>query len=136
MSLADGKTMKMTATMTLNLKAEEVSKKVIKSARESMRDTVVAIWNGAIKGSPWKTGHNRRSLVGESSGFSPNVGADGIVEHIVDDSKIQGAIYSTSGYGGFLEGGTMKMAPRPHIRPSADREFTESKFVGRMKTHL
>ena len=35
----------------------------------------------------------------------------------------EAAIYSTSGYGGYLETGTVKMAARPYFKPALDRHI-------------
>lgn len=118
--------MKLDVKVELNLKIKEASDKVLKAAREAMRDTVVNITNDAVKDSPVLTGNNRRSIKGETSGFGYG--------EVVDQSKIEGAVYSTSGYGGFLETGTRKMAARPYIKPGADRNVP--KFPQRMKEHL
>lgn len=118
--------MKLNVTIELNLKTKEASEKVLKAAREAMRDTVVGTTNDAVKDSPVKTGNNRRSIKGETSGFGSG--------EVVDQKKIEGAVYSTSGYGGFLETGTRKMAARPYFKPAADKNIP--KFPQRMKEHL
>ena len=118
--------MKLDVTVQLNLKTKEASEKVLKAAREAMRDTVVDVTHDAIEGSPVLTGNNRRSIKGETSGFGSR--------EVVNPDKIEGAIYSTSGYGGFLETGTRKMAARPYFKPAADRNVP--KFPQRMKEHL
>ncbi|MCJ7829314.1 MAG: hypothetical protein MUP81_06210 [Dehalococcoidia bacterium] len=116
----------MNVSVTLNLKTKEASEKVLKAAREAMRDTVVDVTHDAVEGSPVLTGNNRRSIMGEASGFGGG--------QVVDQSKIEGAIFSTSGYGGFLETGTRKMAARPYFKPAADKYVP--KFPQRMKEHL
>jgi len=128
--------MKMTVDVEFKLKTEEVAKAVVDAARNAMRDTVAGIWGDSVKGSPWKTGHNRRSLTGEVSGMGTMEGPDSEPERVVDDSKIEGAVYSTSGYGGYLETGTVKMAARPYMKPSMDRNFTVEKYAAKVKEHL
>ena len=129
--------MKMTSSITLNLKTEEATKQVIKANKEAMRDTVVEVTHDAVQGSPWETGNNRRSIVGETSGMGMVAsGGKGRTERLVNDSKIEGAVYSSSGYGGFLEVGTSKMAPRPYIKPASDRHFTVEKYGRKVKEHL
>ena len=86
--------MKMNVSVTLNLKTKEVTEAVAKAARLAMRDTVVDTLSDSIKDSPKLTGNNARSLVGETSGFGGG--------QIVNQGGIEGAVYSTSGYGGFL----------------------------------
>ncbi len=129
--------MKLDVSVKMNLKTEQVAEAVKKAAQLAMRDTVVAIQNEAIRDSPKKTGHNSRSLAAEVSGMGTVAkGADATEERVVDDSQIQGAVYSTSGYGGYLCTGTAKMPARPYIKPAADRNFSEEKFGNRMKQHL
>jgi hypothetical protein len=87
--------MKLNVTVDLNLKTKEASEIVVKAAREAMRDTVVEILADSMRGTPKATGNNMRSLAMEASGFDTGEG-------IVDQGGIEGAVYSTSGYGGFL----------------------------------
>lgn len=129
--------MKMSSTIELNLKVDEVINQVSEANKLAMRDTVVAVTRDAVQLSPWLTGNNRRSIVGEASGMGAVAsGGEGRAERMVDDSKTEGAVYSTSGYGGFLETGTSKMAAQPYIKPAADRNFTAEKFAGKVKEHL
>lgn len=115
--------MKITASFKVNLKTKEVEDKVKKAIRLGMRDTVVDIANDTIKGSPYLTGNNARSIMFE-------VGPGGEVAK----REGEGAIYSTSGYGGMLETGTVNMAPRPYFKPALDRH---GKNLGKnIKAHL
>jgi HK97 gp10 family phage protein len=107
--------MRIDVEVELNLKIDEVTKAVKDAARSSMRDTVVAIAADTVAGSPKKTGNNMRSIKYEVSGMGSN--------EMVDPNKIEGAIYSTSGYGGYLETGTYKMGARPYFRPALDRNI-------------
>lgn len=115
--------MKITADFKLNLKGKEVIEKVKEASRLGMRDTVVDIHGDTIKNAKavgfWDTGNNARSIASEVSGMG-KVAGEGSQERIVDDSKIEGAVYSTSGYGGFGETGTVKMAARPYFKPALD----------------
>ena len=129
--------MKIEASVEFNLKDKEVIEAVEKAARLAMRDTVVDIWGDSIRGSPKKTGHNMRSIAAEVSGEGVvRQGKDAETEKVVNDSKIEGAVYSTSGYGGFLETGTVKMAARPYMKPALDKSFTAEKFTEKVKGHL
>ena len=128
--------MKMTSTIVLNLKTEEATKQVVEANKLAMRDTVVEVLADSIRPpSPVDTGNNRRSMVGDASGMGM-VAGQGASERLVDDSKIEGAVYSTSGYGGFLEVGTSKMAARPYIKPAMDKNFTVEKYGRKVKEHL
>jgi len=89
--------------------------KAQKAAEQAMKDTVVLIASDSIKGSPFLTGNNRRSIKYEVK-------------------KLTGSIFSTSGYGGFLETGTRFMAARPYFKPALDRNLP--KFMDRMRELL
>ncbi len=120
--------MKVNVSVELNLKTKEVTEQMAKAAREAMRDTVVEIQGGAVREHSYKdiTGTNTRSITAEASGFGGG--------QVVDQAKIEGAIFSTSGYGGFLETGTVKMAARPYIKPAADKHIPD--FPKKLKEHL
>ncbi len=119
--------MKLSFTVKTDIESEKVTRLVDEASREGLRDTIVAMHNDAVRGSPVLTGHNRRSITSEVSKMGVvHQGADSKPDKIVNDSKIEGAFYSTSGYGGYLETGTtnrsggVKMAPRPYFRPAYD----------------
>jgi len=129
--------MNMNVEVKLNLKEDKVIKEVTDASKMAMRDTTVEVTHGSVQLSPWLTGNNRRSIVGEVSGMGGVAsGGAGRSERMVDESKIEGAVYSTSGYGGFLETGTSKMPARPYIKPSLDKNFTEQKFGEKVKGYL
>jgi hypothetical protein len=106
---------KINVSVKLNLKTTEALETIKKAAREGMRDTIVPITNDVINIHPWKnrTGNNMLSIKSEVSGMGEN--------EVVDPEGIEGAVYSTSGYGGFLETGTSRMPPYPYFKPAADR---------------
>jgi hypothetical protein len=129
--------MKITADIKLDLDLGKLDDIAEKAGRLAMRDTVVAAARKAVSRSPWLTGHNRRSICGEVSGMGYQAaGEEATPEPVVDDNEIEGALFSTSGYGGYLETGTVKTDPRPYIKPSIDEEFTDSKFGQRMRRHM
>jgi len=101
--------MKLTTDFKLNLKTKEVQDKVSKATKQGLKDSVVDISNEAIKCSPKLTGNNMRSIKYE-------VGPGGEVAK----GDLEGAVFSTSGYGGFLETGTVKMGARPYFKPALD----------------
>jgi len=102
--------------VTKGLKKYEA--KVASAAQQAMKETVVIIANEVINIHPWKTrtGNNSRSI-------AYTVG------------KLTGSVFSTSGYGGFLETGTRFMAAYPYFKPALDRNFP-SKFIAAMKVYL
>jgi len=61
-------------------------------------------------------------------------GEDAEPGRVVDDSKLEAACYSTSGYGGFLEVGTRFLSARPYFRPSFDKN--KDKLIPAIKRHL
>ena len=99
-----------------------------------MRDVTVQVTAEAVPNSPIETGNNRRSIAAEVSGMGTVAGVTG--ERLVDENKIQGAVYSTSGYGGYLEVGTQHIAARPYFGPARDRFFTEDNYGRAIKRHL
>lgn len=120
--------------MLLNLRTNEVISLAHKAGQKGLRDTVVKIANDAIKPpSPVLTGNNRRSIFYGVSGMGHNQSSrdgkkpddtwTGEDRSIIDDSKLQGAVYTTSGYGGWLEVGTRRRAATPYIRPAYDRHI-------------
>jgi len=83
--------MKLDVEVKLNLRDKEVQKEVRDATRKALKDVTTDIAKDAIKGSPVDTGNNRRSIMFE-------VGPGGQVAK----EDLEGAVYSTSGYGGFL----------------------------------
>ncbi len=131
--------MKITARWQMNLKIPEAEKKVGKATQLGLRDTVVAIHGDAIKNAKgvgfWDTGHNARSIASVVSGMGVvKLGKDAEPERVVDDSKLEGAVYSTSGYGGYGEMGTVKMAARPYFKPALDKNIKN--LPKNIKAHL
>ena len=120
--------MKITIAWKVAIKAKEVIDKVEKAAQQGMVDTVTLIANDAIKESPIDTGHNRRSIaykVGTKAvrRGKPKGDEKPFEEGQPDLRTLEGAIYSTSGYGGMLETGTVKMAARPYFKPALDKNI-------------
>ena len=129
--------MKITAVVKVNLNTDELKGKVEEAARKAMSHIVSDVVKDAVIGSPVQTGNNRRSIAGEVSGMG--VVADGggaSPEKIVDDVRLEGAVYSTSGYGGYLETGTVRMGAQPYIKPAVDKHFTEANFAQKVRDNL
>jgi len=135
----DCEIMEITSKFKLNLKTKEVESAVQKAGRLGMRDTVVAMARDVIHDSPVLTAHNRRSIVYDVGGKitktgSPKAGEKPFIEWSPDVGTLEGAIYSTSGYGGYLEVGTTKMPARPYFKPAYDRHIKELPI--NMKRHF
>ena len=83
---------------------EKLGDKFKPAIEAGLRDTIILIANTVIKEHPWKTrtGNNSRSIAYEAKGFTA-------------------AVFSSSGYGGYLETGTSKMAAYPYFRPAIDK---------------
>ena len=136
--------MKIEVEVKVDLKLPEVEKKVGEATRLGLRDTIVAIAADAIMGTRKQTGNNMRSIFYGVSGMgrhkqgSPGRNSTdtwtGPDDSILDDRKIEGAVYSTSGYGGFLEVGTRSMGARPYFRPALDRNAKD--LPENIKRHL
>lgn len=114
---------KISVDIKLNLKTKEATDKVEKATKQGMKDVVTDIAGDTIKGSPVLTGHNRRSIKFE-------VGPDGEVAK----KEGEGAVYSTSGYGGILETGSVKMPARPYFKPALDKHAKS--LPKNIKVHL
>ena len=117
--------MKLGMGVTTNLKIKEAQDQLGKASKYGLVTAVAAIANAAIKGSPWLTGHNRRSIayaVGSKTTKTGHASGDEkpFNEYNLNLKEYEGAIYSTSGYGGFLETGTSRMAARPYFKPALD----------------
>ena len=67
-----------------------------------LQDFLEVMVEHAKDSSPFQTGHNRGSIA-------------------MDRHGINGRVYTQSGYGGWLEIGTSRMAPRLYIRGSFDK---------------
>ncbi len=136
--------MKLSVEVKLNLKTEEAREKVTEAIRLGLRDTIVAIAGDAIKESPVKTANNRRSIFFGVAGMGHTQASGegrkesdtwtGPDESTIDPNKLEAATYSTSGYGGFLETGTYKMAARPYFRPALDKN--KDKLIPSIKEYL
>jgi len=126
--------MKIDVSVKLNLKTEEATEKVKSAVKKAMKETIVDVANGAMKNSPKKTGNNMRRIAYQVPGEQGQT-LEGPVDG-VELNELEGAVYSTSGYGGYLETGTSKMTPRPYIKLAVDVNFTADKFAAKVKENL
>jgi len=126
---------RITIESYVDINTKEVEELVSGAILQGLRDTIVAIHNDVVELSPVKTGHNRRSIASEVSRMGTvTQGDDAQPEKVVDDSLDEATCYSTSGYGGFLETGTSKMAAQPYFRPAFDMHKDE--LVENIKNHM
>jgi hypothetical protein len=122
--------MEFTVTVTTDIRLSEASTEVLSAVRQALADCLIDTKQDAGEMSPWLTGNNSRSI-------NCDLGPGGDLG--LDD--LQGAVYSTSGYGGYLETGHMTskgnmVAPRPYMFPAAEKNFTEEKMAERVTAHL
>ncbi len=93
--------------------------------RRSLKDTLLfdikpETWNiSRSTAGLFKTGNNARSV-------------DFEVEEV--GGRVEGSIFTQSGYGGYLEVGTSKMAARPYLWPAVERHAP--KIFERMRQFL
>ena len=127
--------MKMNVSVKLNLHTKEAEDKVKEATKKALKDCVIDVANDAIHDSPFLTGNNRRRMAYQTPGTSQGITQEGSVDG-EELKELEAAVYSTSGYGGFLETGTAKMEARPYIKPSGDRNFTAEKVAARIKHYL
>lgn len=137
--LVEDKPVKITTDFKLNLKTKEATDKVNKARDKGLLDSLVDIVGDVIKGSPIKTGHNRRSIAYKLGGKVTQIGRPRAGEKPFEKGepelkKGEAAVYSTSGYGGILETGSVKMAARPYFKPALDKNI--KKLPAGIKAHL
>ncbi len=135
--------MKINVSVQLNLNTLAVAEKVRKAASQALKDTAIDIAHDVVRLSPKLTGDNARSI----------------------DYKIkelEAEIFSTSGYGGYLEVGTRAHGPatkpmlvwegpdgklifahwvrgipaRPYFKPALDSNFSQEKFAEKVRGKL
>jgi len=88
------------------------------------------------------TGNNKRSIyyaIGDQVDLRPpgvEDGENGGGGGELSLNNLQGAVYSTSGYGGYLCTGTVKTPARPYMYPAAEERFTVGEMEARIKEKL
>jgi len=134
--------MKLEMSTEVNWEGKKAAADVLEATRLAMRDTVVAIHGSALDNAIakgiWLTGNNNRRLTGEVSGMGMVAsGGEGEPLRMVDDGALEGAVFSTSGYGGYLEVGTTRgLGPRPYIYPAMTKHFTSDRMAELIRRHL
>lgn len=96
--------MKLKVNVKVNMKTAQAMAKVVSAAEAGLRDTTIEIARDVVNFSPYLTGNNRRSIDFILKGMSSR-------------------IFSTSGYGGYLETGTSRMPARPYFRKALDLHY-------------
>jgi len=130
---------KITTNWIVNIKSKDVEDKVGKAVRQGLVDSVTDIAHDAIELCVVDTGHNRRSIAYKVENKAvrtgnPEAGEKPFETGEPDLKTLEGAIYSTSGYGGYLETGTARMDPQPYIKPAFD--MNKSKLPNNIKGHM
>ena len=117
--------MKISFNLITNLKTKEVIDAVEKAANEGLADTVAAIAGDAVKLAKKVTSNNARSIK-----FEVGPGKE------IAKSALEGAIYSTSGYGGYQETGlrNKKYTFKPYLKPALDMHIKD--LPKNIKAHL
>jgi len=98
----------MAKNFTLKDKSDKALKDIRSLTRGRLEDFADSMTEYARESSPVDTGHNKRSIDYQFLG------------------RFDFRVFSESGYGGWLEFGTARMAARPYFAPSfqkARREF-------------
>ena len=101
---------KLRISVQLNLVPKKVSDHFDRATKKGVQDIVIDIAGDVVKGSPWLTGNNARSIDFDET-----------------------SVFSTSGYGGYLEVGTSRMGPRPYFKPAVDKHLPN--LPARIKHH-
>lgn len=101
--------------VTVNDYTEEALQEMVRLSNQRCVIDFVEIFVMHIKDlSPYETGHNRDSVRMEPA--TPNL----------EDPHLTVTVQTESGYGGWLEVGTARMAARPYFAPAYER--TRSDF--------
>lgn len=87
----------------------EFLKAVQNAAKAATRDTFKEIRADAQQRSPKRTGDNAESIAVKVRSYP---------------GKVTASIYTQSGYGGYVERGTSKVAPEPYIYPAVEAGLT------------
>lgn len=141
--------MEFTISIESNIDTDKASKEIMAAAKAALHDIIVDVTQEAKENSPvsamWPsidksgrvpTGNNKRSI-----NFEMGPGGDANLE------EMQGAVYSTSGYGGFLETGHFTagsrtgisfghfVPARPYLYPAAIKNFTKENYDKKLKEH-
>lgn len=104
--------------LQLALRRSAFDAKLRKAVADGMEDALDdPIKLAAVDGSPRRRGTNRRSI-----------------NFDVDRARLTGRLFTQSGYGGYLEVGTSKMAARPYMVPAVEKN--KGAFAKAIKRHI
>ena len=130
--------MEFTMDVFTNIDTDAAKSKIMAAAKAALKDMIISVQEQAKINSPVSdmypsidksgrkpTGNNRKSIQSE---MGP--GGDSNLD------EMQGAVYSTSGYGGYLETGTAKMPARPYMYPAAIERITKAALEAKIKEKL
>ena len=124
--------------MEINVKVDDalvranlgkLSDKMAKAMEEGLTETIVTIANTVIHEHPWqrRTGNNSNSIAYNVNGKGHRQGSPAPGKSFSPleppTPRLTGMVYSTSGYGGYLETGTFKMSAYPYFKPAVDRHL-------------
>jgi hypothetical protein len=90
----------MSAAYTFTSQRREAIKRVEAATAKGIKEFGLSMSRKAKQKSPYLTGNNRRSITFEMP------------------TPLRVRVYTESGYGGWLELGTSRMAPRPYFAPA------------------
>ena len=105
----------------------KLSDKMAKAMEEGLTETIVTIANTVIHEHPWqrRTGNNSNSIAYNVNGKGHRQGSPTAGQSFnplePPTPRLTGMVYSTSGYGGILETGSVFMAAYPYFKPAVDR---------------
>ncbi|MFA5558619.1 MAG: hypothetical protein WDA59_04055 [Methanofastidiosum sp.] len=121
--------MEISINVSSNLKIKEAQERVESATRRALKNVTIDIANDVVKGSRVKTGHNRRSIAykwetePKTRMGAPLSGEKPFSEEEPELKSLETAVWSSSGYGGYLETGTSRTRAFPYFRPALDKNI-------------
>jgi HK97 gp10 family phage protein len=108
----------MPGAVKLNLRTGEAKAEVKQAVFDAVQEVFeIDMKTASVQGSPVrapKGPHNPEGIPGGTNRRSIDTDVE------MAEQGVEASIYTQSGYGGYLEVGTRKMAARPYIRPAFD----------------
>ena len=113
----------MPGAVKLNLRTGEAKVEVKQAVFDAVQEVFeIDMKTAAVQGSPVrapKGPHNPQGIPGGTNRRSIDTDVE------MSEQGVEASIYTQSGYGGYLEVGTRKMAARPYIRPAFDENVAK-----------